>query len=379
MEFHLEYLNIGYLMATKSLEFIEMLFASISEDSSIPQEIKPYLIGLRSPVIKVSSDKRFFSDQSHPARITLLLLTKICSANSSLRELSINISKITDNLIHEDEVTVGHFIIANRELLKLINDADKNDAINCYENNEKNKIVKIERDKFKQQIITELQTIISNNSIPILAHELTLKIWPQFMYKKCSQHGMKSDSWVKGTEYFSKIIEYLQPIESIDKWLEINGIREEFVVSINNLLCESDIDNKRITINTDALNRAIDVNLNTFRDENRSLFNRKEADASCNEVEGILSELPEYVKVGEWFDLYTSENAAANRLKLSLIIKEQGQLVFVDHRGIKGMVKNIDAFTEELSRYLSKPVNSSRPKFVDTWNELIEKIPKFKR
>ena len=89
--------------------------------------------------------------------------------------------------------------------------------------------------------------------------------------------------------------------------------------------------------------------------------------------------MPETVKVGEWYDLFTGEDCAANRLKLSLIIEDQGKLIFVDHRGIKGMVKDVDVFAEELSRCLSKPVNRPGPKFVDTWNGLIEKIPKFKR
>ena len=366
-------------MATKNLEFIEMLFASISEDSSIPQEIKPYLIGLRSPVIKISSDKRFFSDRSHPARITLLLMTKICGSNANLRDLSIEISKITDRLIHSNEVSVDDFIIANRNLLVLINDADKNEAIYAYEKKETQKLIKNKSDKFKQQIITELQTIISNNNIPILAHELTLKIWPQFMYKKCVKEGVKSEYWSKGNKCFSKIIDYLQPVENISKWLEINDNRHEFVESIHSLLCESDIDTKRISINTEALKKAIDVNINKFKNENTSLFDKNEFAEKSSEIVDGLSDLPDYVKVGEWFDLYTSEKTAANRLKLSLIIKEQGQLVFVDHRGIKGMVKDIGVFAEELSRYLSRPVNSSRPKFVDTWNELIEKIPKFKR
>ena len=366
-------------MTTKALEFIEMLFASIAEDSSIPQEIKPYLVGLRLPVIKISSDKQFFSDRSHPARITLLLMTKVCGSNVNLQELSINISRITDTLIHANEVSIDDFIVTNRKLLVLVNDSDKNEVIYDYERKEKQKSIKNKRDEFKQQIITELQTIIANNSIPILAHELTLKIWPQFMYKKCAKHGIKSENWRKGNECFSKIIEYLQPIQNISKWLEINDGRDEFVESINKLLSETDIDKKRISINTGALKKAIDVNIINFKDKNKSLFDRNDFENTNNKIESEINELPDYVKVGEWFDLYTSEKTAANRLKLSLIIKEQGKLIFVDHRGIKGMVKDISAFSEELSRYLSRPVSSNKPKFVDTWNELLEKIPKFKR
>ncbi|MCW8935200.1 MAG: DUF1631 domain-containing protein [Gammaproteobacteria bacterium] len=366
-------------MATKTLQFIDMLFVSLKEDSSIPQEIKPYLIGLRSPVIKISSDKKFFSDRSHPARITLLLLTKISSSKENLKDLSINISKITDSLIHVNEVSLDDFIIANRKLLTLIDETDKNEVINNYEIKDKQLLRKDEKDRFKQKIITELQKVISNNSIPILAHELTLKIWPQFMYKKCYKKDIKSEYWVKGIDYFRIIIEYLQPIEDISKWTDINDNRLELIKSIHEFLSESDIDKKRITINTEALKKAISVNLNKFKHENNSLFEKQALEDKSNKYESILNELPGYVKVGEWFDLYTSEKTAANRLKLSLIIKEQGQLVFVDHRGIKGMVKDIDAFAEELSRFLSKPVNSSKPKFVDTWNELIEKIPKFRR
>ena len=64
----------GHIMPANSLEFIQSIFKAISEDSSIPYEIKPYLMGLNAPLIKESNDKCFLSDALHAVTITLILL-----------------------------------------------------------------------------------------------------------------------------------------------------------------------------------------------------------------------------------------------------------------------------------------------------------------
>jgi len=371
-------------MSTKALEFIEMLFTAISEDSSIPYEIKPYLMGMQIPLIKVSEDKSLFTEATHPARICLMLLTKISSSGKNVRELSIKISQITDNLIHVEDINKQSFVIANRELLQIISEEDKNKIIKEYELQDIQKKKKDKTDQFKQLVITELQEIISDNSIPILAHELTLKIWPQFMFQKCIAHGTNSAYWIEGIQKFKKIIECIQPVKTLEQWYSLNNDYENFVETINVLLSDSNINKDRISINTDALRKAISVNINQYRSDNPTLFsssgtNNISDNCEAKTIAEKINSLPESVKVGEWYDLYTADNRAANRLMLSLIVEDKAKLIFVDHRGIKGMVKDADVFAEELSRFLSRPVNATKPRFADTWNELIEKIPKFNR
>jgi len=363
-------------MSTKALEFIEILFTAISEDSGIPKEIKPCLMGLQTPVIKASTDKQFFTDANHPVRITLLLLASISSSGKSVKELSINISKITDNLIHASEISTEDFVVTNRALLALMSESNKSEIIKNYEAADKQRKLNGKNEELKQLVITKLQEIISDNRIPILAHELTLKIWPQYMFKKCVRYGTSSKQWKEGINTFEIIIEYLQPVSDVSSWQKINKSYEQFVQSVNVLLNDSEINEKRIIITTDALRKAISVNLQKYKSENKNLFNSTFDD---EKTENKLAMLPESVKVGEWYDLYTAEHCAANRLKLSLIVEDQGVLVFVDHRGIKGMVKNADVFAEELSRYLSRPVIRKKPRLVESWNELVSKLLKFKR
>lgn len=359
---------IGLIMSTKIRKLIENIFSNISKDSSIPAELSSYLMKLQIPVIKMSDDKAFLNDLKHPARVTLELLKIICTSSKETQKIAINISKITDLLIYAKDITTNDFLMANKSLLSLINECDKNKLIKEYEAENKNYNLKINYDDFKQKVINELQSIISDNSIPILAHELTLKIWPQFMYKMCIEKGSKGQAWAKSIVLFKKIIKYIQPIQSIDDWNKINFIYKNFVESIEKYLRESDINDERISINVSALNKTIEVNLSQFENENKILIQK-----SIN-MNKKLDMLPKEVKVGEWYDLYTSENTAANRLKLSVIVKDKAQLVFVDHRGIQGMVKDASLFSEELSRFLSRPVNSKRPKFYDTWNSIVDKI-----
>jgi len=376
-------------MSTKKLEFIETLFSAISKDISIPKEIKPYLMALKIAVIKISSDELFFKDVMHPARITLLLLTRICSTHENVRQLSINISKITDKLHHDGDTSLNNFTSVNFALLALMDDSEKTDIIKAYELKAVTSHSRNKHELVKQQVIMTLQKIIADNEIPMIVQELTLKIWPQFLFKRCIDGGRKSACWDEGIEVFEKIIEFIQPVKNVKQWNYLYKKRDSFVESVRFLLNESDINKQRIDVNIDALRSTINININKFKDDNHLLFDglyseeeeqQINVDEKSNKANAV--ELPEYVKIGEWYDVYSGDKYNVNRLKLSLIIEDEGKLIFVDHHGVKGMVKDIDVFTEELSLLLSKPVKSTgttfsskfRPKFVDAWNEIKAKL-----
>ena len=67
-----------------------------------------------------------------------------------------------------------------------------------------------------------------------------------------------------------------------------------------------------------------------------------------------VAELPDEVKPNAWFEVYTGPDKPIRRLKLSIILTEQAQLIFVDHRGNKILEKNAEDFKNELSTELSK-------------------------
>ena len=62
----------------------------------------------------------------------------------------------------------------------------------------------------------------------------------------------------------------------------------------------------------------------------------------------IISELPEYVKPGVWFKIYTGEDTPPRRLKLSIITIEDARLIFVDRKGTMVIEKDALKFNYEI-------------------------------
>jgi len=67
-----------------------------------------------------------------------------------------------------------------------------------------------------------------------------------------------------------------------------------------------------------------------------------------------IANLPHEVRPGVWFKVYNGEDAAARRVKLSVIIMEEAKLVFVDRLGVKVIEKDAETFTNELANETSQ-------------------------
>jgi hypothetical protein len=371
-------------MTIKELEFIDMLFSSIAEDSSLAKEIKSLLLQLQIPVIKASTcDPSFFTSNLHPARKTMTIITKLGEAKNDIKTLSLQLSSITDTLTHKSDITTSDFIQINQNLIALFEAHEKDETILQFEARNL-KIKKIKRKEHaKKVVLIEMQDIISNNKVPRLAHDVALKLWPQLMSHRYMHYGKNSTQWNECTLVYRELIASLQPTQNTPS---VNLIQEEqalLLQSINTLLNDTDINKSRITSAVNSLRKAFTDILNPSKDKLSiyTIDTRKDSNISqennFNLAELKLAKLPSTVKVGEWFDLYTGDNHAAQCLKLSVITLDSARLIFVDHRGVKGMEKDAESFAEELSRRLSRRV-LTKPSLTDTWNDIISKIPSFR-
>ena len=365
-------------MPNIELEFINMLFSSINEDMSIRSDIKPCLLGLRVPVIAVSDDQAFFTNPKHPARMTLLLIAKIASGKKLTKEVVIEISKVTDQLIHSSNIKTNSFYKANRKLLKMIESEDKNKVILEYEADEKKQYIKSKKDHIRKLVLTDLNKIIRDKPMPRLARDLTLKVWPHFMTEKCYINGTNNPYWSECIEKYKTIVEYLQPLKNVEQWIDINESYKDFVISISEFLHDSNINPARISASTNNLQKAIAINLNDYKLRNPDLDSYQSVKSKATVSQLKANAMPNHLKPGQWYDIYTTEKSAANRLKLSVILKQENKLIFVDHKGIKGMEKLISVFIDELAHDLSRPVNT-KTSLIETWNDLVSRIQSFNR
>ena len=72
-------------------------------------------------------------------------------------------------------------------------------------------------------------------------------------------------------------------------------------------------------------------------------------DVKIESAKKKIDNLPQHVKPGTWFEIFTAEDHPVRRLKLSVIVQEDARLVFVDRLGIKVLEKDAEEFSHELA------------------------------
>ena len=67
-----------------------------------------------------------------------------------------------------------------------------------------------------------------------------------------------------------------------------------------------------------------------------------------------IAQLTSDTRPGVWYEIYNGEDKAVRRLKLSVILTDAAQLIFVDRKGIKVIEKDAEEFAKELEENRSR-------------------------
>jgi hypothetical protein len=200
------------------------------------------------------------------------------------------------------------------------------------------------------------------------------------MYRRFLKFGDSSKQWHEAVNILKVIVKTTQPPKTMDDWFALKTYHETLVETIGELLHESQQSKEHIFSAITALKNTYS---NILRD---SAFSDIEDDDYSSLAEALsqssaltsmqnlqqpgdqptaveikrqiaskkIETLPAAVKPGVWFEIYTGEGSAIRRLKLSVIIKETAQLVFVDRVGKKVIEKDAMVFAEEIANNQSR-------------------------
>jgi hypothetical protein len=67
-----------------------------------------------------------------------------------------------------------------------------------------------------------------------------------------------------------------------------------------------------------------------------------------------IAQLSSSTRPGVWYEIYNGEDRAVRRLKLSVILTDAAQLIFVDRKGMKVLEKDAAVFAKELEEDRSR-------------------------
>ena len=347
-----------------TIDFVEMIFGAFLRDKNISSAIKALLLKLQIPVIKIAMlDTKFFYNHKHPARNVLDEIAHIgIGIDDAEAPVLKTIELISDQLLNSFDKNIISFHTALKALnrLRLIEQGKQDD-------NEKQTKKNILKEHARQSVLTSLQYHIGVTNLPKALQPLILKQWSTLMFHRFIRFGKDSTQWAECTDILNEILTGIRKAKTHADLLKIKNSQPNLHHEVEALLHETKLNKEHIhnAVNTLKLNIKRNIiiseeHLKTVSIDNEHAPQKLPVNAEeqeLNKAKNKISQLPMSVKSGTWFEVYTGENKAIRRLKLSVIIMDTAKLVFVDRMGIKVIEKDADEFSKEIendrSRFLA--------------------------
>ncbi len=348
----------------RTIDFVEMIFGAFLRDQNISDVIKGLLLSLQIPVIKTSLiDNNFFYDNKHPARN---LLDTVAHLGIGIDDVDNTVYQtiklILDQLLRSFDKNTVSFRTALTSLQRLKTIEHK--KLKQNEDVTKNQIIK---EHARQLVLSELQYHTMNLRLAKPIQPLLLNNWSTYMYGCYLKCGKSSYEWQESIDILKIITKSLKPIESREHWVSLKNNYQEIVSTIRSKLATTKQNKEKSYMATANLKKHYEKVIESseffeeksvaevdetplkdsvYADQSKDLLSPvEEKERSAKE---IIAELPDFVKPGVWFKIYTGENTPPRRLKLSIVTVETAQLIFVDRKGAKIIEKDADLFSSEL-------------------------------
>jgi len=342
----------------KTIDFIEMLFEVILEDSSISEPVTNLLLRLQIPVIKIAMlDQQLFSSSEHPARQVLNLIARVGRGiDERTDEIYGRLEHIIDHLLEEFDVDIISFQLAVDQLNKLIQGEQR-----ITEENEKHTRKQVLQQHARQTVLTELQHLMASRILPKAVYPLVLKHWSTLMFHRYIRHGKASEEWNQAVSLLKQLLNSLQTIGGKSQWSQLSASRFTLITNIKEALYDTHQDKVNIDQALDALATTYEQMLehSVFGPDDSDTFDAlpdvevepmtvSPLEQQQKQAREKIARLPGEVRPGAWFLVFDGPERPRRHLKLSVILMAEAKLIFVDRLGIKVLEKDAATFAEDL-------------------------------
>jgi len=339
----------------RTIDFVEMIFGAFLRDKNISFAIKSLLLRLQIPVIKIAMlDTKFFYNHKHPARN---VLDEIAHIGIGIDDREDTVLKTIDLIINQFINSFDKNIISFHTALKALTRLKKIEQ-GKLDDNEKQTKKNILKEHARQSVLTSLQFHIGNTSLPKGVQPLILKQWSTLMFHRFIRFGKDSAQWNECTELLSKIITSIRKAECHEDLIQITDFQDSLHHDVEEILHETKLNKEHIHNSVKTLNLIIKKNIVISEKHLETAViddNKKSQQSVNNTIEQELdlakekiAQLPESVKPGSWFEVYSEDADSIRRLKLSVIIEDTAKLIFIDRMGLKVMEKDAAEFGKEI-------------------------------
>ena len=357
------------LLDERSIDFVGMMFGAISDDETVSELMTNMIYQLQIPVMKVAmSDTSLFEQENHPARETVDLLTTAGKGiNQKDDRLYDELEKIVDDILDEFDIDITIFENAVAELDEIIKKEEQ--LTNETERQEQRRIL---QEHARNIVITQLKMVSCDKKIPNNVRPLILKHWSTLMLNRYIRHGRSSEQWVQSVLLLKLLLKCIQPIRYRSQLQLVKDNRDALLEAVNDELYNTQQNKDDIATQIAELkahfSQLVDEHNLTIVDENNNDVKEEIVEESAENTEEELekikkvtdiakhkiAQLTSSTKPGVWYEIYNGEDRAIRRLKLSVILTDAAQLIFVDRKGVKVIEKDAEVFAKELEEGRSR-------------------------
>lgn len=358
------------LLDERNMDFVGMMFDAITSDETVSYIMTNMIQLLQIPVMKIAmSDNKLFEQEDHPARVTVDLLTTAGKGiNSEEDRLYSELEEIVDSILDEFDIDVAAFEKAVIDLENII-EKEENLTIETERQQQRQILQKHARDI----VIAQLKNISSNKKIPITVRPLVLKHWSTLMLNRYLRHGRDSTQWMQSVLLLKLLLKCMQPIKHSSQYNLIKNNHAALIEAVNDELYETKQDKNDIASQVATLKSHFSQMIEGYgykvvTTDNQAISTDELIDESIDTTEEELQQVKQQTEIarqkiaqltsgtkpGVWYEIYNGEDRAIRRLKLSVILTDAAQLIFVDRKGMKVIEKDAEEFALELKENRSR-------------------------
>lgn len=349
-------------IAEKTIDFIELIFDAIIDDDDISDTIKALLLRLQIPIIKASmTDQEFFIYDDHPARLFLDTVADVgIGITDHKDEMYIHLDKIVSNILGEYDLSTETFQVALDALNAVIEEQEK--VSRAKEKEEQNQLL---RKHARVTVLKALRMATSGRTLPETVHPLILKRWPTLMFNHYMSKGKENNEWVNLVITLRHIVESVQPVSSVEHLAKLIAEKDPLFEATEKYLNASSNSRKDVQNIMAAYKETVQIHIDDANFTEQEVRVAEQAFSQAKPVEEAPIEepstqektrLPSNVMPGMWFQIYMGEDKTVRRCKLSAIIIEDENLMFVNHKGELIAEKSFNEFNDEIANDSTKMI-----------------------
>jgi hypothetical protein len=356
------------LLDERSIDFVGLMFDAIEKDDTVSQLIVNLVRRLQIPVIKLAMiDSNLFAQQQHPARITIdLLVSAGKGINNDKDSLYLDLVSVVNTILEQFESDVSVF----EKAIACINFITERES-RLSQETEKQQQQQVLLEHARHIVASQIKIFARSRKIPDKLKLLVLKHWASLMVNRYLQYGRNSQQWLHSVSLLKLMLKCMQPVRFQSQYDMLKANHTMLVETLQDELYATRQDQQAISGQLSLLATHYSRLLETYNhNEISSTGNSHNMEGNSNSTDNDdylvdvdeqiespelkTASIPDSIKPGIWYEIFSGEGKPVRRLKLSVVIHDTGNLVFVDRKGLKVLEKEAKEFEQELLKNRSR-------------------------